>query len=269
MFKNILKSNPIKNSNTLNLRLKNYVSIFTIIVCISCSSINRSSQDQTTPSQSPAPSLAHESTSLNEPTMHAPSFETLENRIFLLENKLSHLQETLNAKNSSEKSSLLINTPIQKNIDPSIVNSRGERFHLGSQNSSHINKFTEAKILFDSKQWSEAQLRFSQFLQENSDHPLSAAAQFYISLSYYFLKNWSVSKENFEKILTQYPYSSHITDALQYLVEIEMNLNNPKQSQIYEQTLLSLFPQSPQAHSILDKKTKDKSSMSTPKSEQT
>lgn len=210
------------------------------IIQTSCSSISR---------KSPSPQDAHVSDE------QKPSPIELENRIHALESKVTLLQEKIDDDQKNITSKKLTHSPkIQNYTDPSSTNERGKTFFPHFSEEQTTTEYKEAKILFNSERFHEAQLSFTRFIKAHPEHPLAPSAQFFLGLCSFELKEWQMARENLEKILTLYPYSAHISDTLHILSKIENNLNNPNQAQVYEQTLLSLFPQSPAAHLELDQK---------------
>jgi tol-pal system protein YbgF len=113
-----------------------------------------------------------------------------------------------------------------------------------------IDRFREAKILFDSKRYSDAILEFSTFLKNNPDHPLAASAQFHLGMSYLEQKEYKLAEEELNRGMISYPHSSHIPDTLLALSRASESLNKESRATYYREKLQSQFPNSPQAKQV-------------------
>ena len=127
---------------------------------------------------------------------------------------------------------------IGKNIPPSFASDEA------------IDRFREAKILFDSKRYSDAILEFSSFLKNNPDHPLAASAQFHLGMSYLDQKEYKLAEEELNRGMISYPHSSHIPDTLLALCQVSESLNKESRATYYREKLQSQFPNSPQAKKL-------------------
>jgi tol-pal system protein YbgF len=113
-----------------------------------------------------------------------------------------------------------------------------------------IDRFREAKILFDSKRYSDSILEFSTFLKNNPDHPLAASAQFHLGMSYLAQKEYKLAEEELNRGMISYPHSSHIPDTLLALSRASESLNKESRATYYREKLQSQFPNSPQAKQV-------------------
>ncbi len=118
-----------------------------------------------------------------------------------------------------------------------------------SSNES-IDRFREAKILFDSKRYPDAILEFSDFVKNEPDHALAPAAQYYLGMSYFQQREFKLAEEELNRGMLAYPHSSHIPDTLLALMKVSGELKNAANVTYYREKLLSGFPNSPQAAGI-------------------
>ncbi len=113
-----------------------------------------------------------------------------------------------------------------------------------------VDRFREAKILFDAKRYSDAILEFSDFLKSDPAHPLAASAQYHLGMSYHRQREFKLAEEELSRGLIAYPHSGHVPDTLLALAEISDALKKESRSQYFREKLLSQFPNSPQARGI-------------------
>jgi tol-pal system protein YbgF len=117
-----------------------------------------------------------------------------------------------------------------------------------------IDRFREAKILFDSKRFSDAILEFASFLKNHPDHSLAASAQYHLGMSYVSQKEFKIAEEELSRGMISYPHSSHIPDTLLALSKVSDSLNKEARATYYREKLKSQFPHSPQAKEVLSAK---------------
>jgi TolA-binding protein len=113
-----------------------------------------------------------------------------------------------------------------------------------------VDRFREAKILFDSKRYPDAVLEFSDFVKNEPDHALAPAAQYYLGVSYLKQGEYKLAEEEFSRGMLAYPHSGHIPDTLLAMIEVSNGLKKTSKSDYYREKLLSRFPNSPQAKSV-------------------
>ncbi len=116
--------------------------------------------------------------------------------------------------------------------------------------SEAIDRFREAKILYDSKRFSDAVLEFSEFVKNEPEHPLASAAQYYVGMSYFNQKEYKLAEEEFSRGLLSYPHSSYTPDTLLALSKVSISLKKQNKVTYYREKLLSSFPNSPQAKKL-------------------
>ena len=120
--------------------------------------------------------------------------------------------------------------------------------------SEAIDRFREAKILFDSKRYSDAVLEFSEFVKNEPEHPLAPAAQYFVGMSYINQKEYKLGEEELSRGLLAYSHSSYIPDTLVGLAEVSELLGKTSKVTYYREKLFSHFPNSPQAKRLNGKK---------------
>lgn len=117
----------------------------------------------------------------------------------------------------------------------------------GFVNDDATGQFRKAMIVFRAQKYPEAILAFSAFLEKYPDHPLAGSAQFYVGESYMKQKEYKLAIQEFQRVLTSYDRSSHISDTLSEMALAEDQLKIPNEASRHRQLLTSLFPQSPAA----------------------
>jgi tol-pal system protein YbgF len=110
-----------------------------------------------------------------------------------------------------------------------------------------VDRFREAKILLDSKRYSDAIVEFSNFVKNYPEHALASAAQYFMGMGYAFEGEFKLAEEELSRGLMTYPHSNYVPDTLAALAEISDKLKKPARATYYKQKLLSSFPNSPQA----------------------
>jgi TolA-binding protein len=118
-----------------------------------------------------------------------------------------------------------------------------------------VDRFREAKILFDTKRFSDAVVEFSDFLKNEPDHPLAASAQYYLGMSYLEQKEYKLAEDELSRVLLSYSHSGYIPDTLLALSRTSEALDKPARKAYFREKLLSQFPNSPQAKGLSAKST--------------
>ena len=113
-----------------------------------------------------------------------------------------------------------------------------------------VDRYREAKILFDSKRYSDSIVEFANFVKNNPDHTLAAGAQFYVGMGYFQQGEFKLAEEEFNRGLIAYPHSEFVPDTLLALATTSFKLKKTTRVTYYKQKLLSSFPNSPQAKGI-------------------
>ena len=117
----------------------------------------------------------------------------------------------------------------------------------GFVNDGAIQDYRKGEILFEAQKFPEAVLAFSSFVEKYPDHPLAGSAQYSIGEAYFKRKEYKLALHEFERVLTSYDRSPHISDTLRELAETEDALKMPEQAARHRQLLTSLFAQAPAA----------------------
>ncbi|MEO5969022.1 MAG: tetratricopeptide repeat protein [Bdellovibrionia bacterium] len=113
-----------------------------------------------------------------------------------------------------------------------------------------VQTFRKALIIFQGLKLPEATLAFSDFLEKYPDHPMAGAAQFYIAEAYMKQKEYKLALQEYQKILTTYDRSSHLSDTLKQMATAETILKRSEEAARHRQLLTSLFPLSPAASDV-------------------
>jgi TolA-binding protein len=188
----------------------------------------------------------------------------LQDRVQDLEVRLSALNDKINLENGSgAPSSLKLPTEAVEapaahaKVVPAKRPERKSKVFVGSEeksgsSSEAVDRFREAKILFDSKRYSDSVLEFSEFVKNEPDHPLAAAAQYYVGMSYLKENEYKLAEEELSRGMISYAHSSYIPDTLLALSEVSQDLKKPTKVIYYREKLLSHFPNSPQAKHLTE-----------------
>jgi TolA-binding protein len=151
-------------------------------------------------------------------------------------------------------------TPTKKEaVKPSVRQEAGSRRSSFASNPS-IDRFREAKILFDTRRYSDAVVEFSDFLKNDPDHPFAASAQYHLGMSYLEQKEYKLAEEELSRVLLSYPHSSHIPDTLLALHRVSEALKKAPRATYFKEKLLGQFPNSPQARGLSSAKATPKRS---------
>jgi TolA-binding protein len=120
----------------------------------------------------------------------------------------------------------------------------------GTPSSEVVDRFREAKILYDSKRYSDSVLEFSEFVKNEPDHPLAAGAQYYVGMSYLKQNENKLAEEELSRGLLSYGHSSYVPDTLLALSQVSASLQKTTKVSYYREKLLANFPNSPQAKGL-------------------
>jgi outer membrane protein assembly factor BamD len=74
-------------------------------------------------------------------------------------------------------------------------------------------QFEYAKRIFDKKDYDKAKIQFSIVVMNNPGGLIIEKAQFYLAESYFFLKEYILAVEEYEKLIRSFPQSSFVDDA--------------------------------------------------------
>ncbi len=115
----------------------------------------------------------------------------------------------------------------------------------GFLNDEPIQIFRKAMITFQGQSYPEAILIFSRFLEKFPDHALAGSAQFYVGEAYMKQKEYKLALSEFQRVLTSYDRSAHVSDTLIEMALAEDTLKKSQQASVHRHLLSTLFPQSP------------------------
>jgi TolA-binding protein len=117
-------------------------------------------------------------------------------------------------------------------------------------NDDAVQIFRKAMILLQGQKHPEAVLAFSSFLEKYPDHALAGSAQFHIGEAYMKQKEYKLALKEFQRVLTSYDRSTHISNTLKEMAIAEDILKSQTDAAKHRQLLGSLFPQSPAASAL-------------------
>jgi TolA-binding protein len=247
------------------LRQRNWV-LFLALMLQACSHV------QTAPQMAEA-NVAQAPPAQTETELARQQLSKLQDRVQDLEVRLAALNDKINlengAPNSSSSSTSTSPTskmqtetvevppahgkviPTKKAIKahPEVVGVTKENDSSASSTEA-VDRFREAKILYDTKRYSDSVLEFSEFVKNESDHPLAAAAQYYVGMSYLKQNEYKLAEEELSRGLLSYSHSSYVPDTLLALAKVSEDLKKPTKVTYYREKLLTNFPNSPQAKGL-------------------
>lgn len=126
-----------------------------------------------------------------------------------------------------------------------------------------VDRFREAKILFDTGRYSDSIVEFSDFVRNEPDHPLAPSAQYHLGMGYLEQKEYKLAEDELNRLLLSFPHSGHVPDALLALHRVSEALKKAPRAIYYKEKLLAQFPNSPQAKSMKREPTRSEAVMPT------
>lgn len=160
------------------------------------------------------------------------SNEQLEQRIVELESRMAAFNEKLNlmggapsvSNTTADHLPNLPQPPLTSSLPTQVVKTpiASQKLSTATQisQSEPVDRYREAKILFDSKKYSDANFEFNDFIKNYPQHPLASMAQYYIGQSYYEQKEYLLAEEEWEKGLKNYPQSQAVPDYHEGLLRV-------------------------------------------------
>ena len=202
-----------------------------------------------------------ESKPLIDPTQE--KLTKLQERVQDLETRLSALNDKINLENGSQgtpggtvekklPTETVVVPPTHAKIIPVKTGAKKSKKEMneGFASNESVDRFREAKILYDSKKYPDAVLEFSAFVKNEPDHALAPAAQYFLGMSYLNQNEYKLAEEEFSRGLLSYSHSSYTPDTLLALAQVSEKLNKQNKVSYYKEKILSNFPNSPQAKSL-------------------
>ena len=239
------------------MRRKLFSASLCLLFCAtSCSSISRRNEKT-------APAVAPEETDAQKIERLQAQNKDLTNTLAALSTKMEALDTKLNSMNDkidSTRTRLENLAPVERaktapvktapttgavNLPPP-----GEdETEGGFVSDEAVRKYRQAMILFESKNYPDAVLAFSAFVEQLPDHPLAGSAQFYLGESYFKQNEYKLAARELGRVITTYDRSPHIADTLRDLAISEEKTGQTEEAARHRQLLTSLFPHSPAAAS--------------------
>jgi len=229
---------------------KNFLSPFLLLLvalygCATSPPKSESSDSKKIDSQDPKQLLI-------EATSRVQSLETklasLSDRVTGLDDKIQSLNDKLEATRGQ---AIAATPPANSNAGVLVEPTPTEADETGFVNTMAVQSYRKALLLFESQQYSEAVLAFSEFIDRNPDHPLAGSAQYYIGECYFKQNEYKLAIQEYQKVLSSYENSPHVADTLKQLTLAEEAVKRPADSQRHRELLGTLFPQSPANQTLL------------------
>ena len=176
--------------------------------------------------------------------------ESLEGRLKTMTAKFETTQTSLDTFLKNETGAPVHAVPVYRHASETVgasvpVPATAKDPQAGFVNDQAIHLYRKAMIYFEARKYPESVVAFSAFLEKNPDHVLAGSAQYYVGESYYRQKEYKLADQEFERVLTSYDRSSHVSETLRDLADTEDHLNKKEDAARHRQLLSSLFPQSP------------------------
>lgn len=232
-----------------------------LLVCTSCSSFSRRSQEAEAPQETEAQKIEHLQAQNQELTKALGSLTAKLNSV---ESKLTSMNEKL--ENSTRRMDNVVDNQRAKPGPVKTVPTEGAAAlpPVGDDDAESaftanepVRKYRQAMILYQSHNYPDASLGFSAFVDQYPDHALAGSAQFYLGESYFKQKEYKLAARELGRVITTYDRSPHISETLRDLSISEDKIGQKEEAARHHQLLTSLFPHSPAAHSANDVATED------------
>lgn len=119
--------------------------------------------------------------------------------------------------------------------------------------SEVLNEYKEAYELYRSGDSRTALVKFRDFLKKNPNHPYSDNAQYWIGECYYDMRDYVSAREEFKKVINDYPDGNKVPDAMLKLALSSQMLKLFEEArEMYTNILLS-YPSTPAAEIAMTK----------------
>jgi TolA-binding protein len=180
-------------------------------------------------------------------------------RMEALEAKIAQLNEKLDAERLALDNFVNAHSPKMSGVPAQAAETVGTpvsaaplaaETESGFINDSAIQVYRKAEVLLISQRYPDAILAFSNFLEKFPDHPLAGSAQFHVGEAYFKQKEYRQADQEFQKVLTSYDRSPHISETLKLMADAEDRLNKSQDAARHRQQLTSLFANSPAAQNV-------------------
>ena len=149
--------------------------------------------------------------------------ETFDAKLNGINEKIDSTRLTLNhlSNTSSTEPTAVITHPSENSGTPTQNTPASHDPEVNFVNNNTIQQFRNGMMLYEGQKYPESVLSFSEFLEKSPDHPLAGSAQFYIGEAYMKQKEYKLALKEFERVLTSYDRSAHITDTLSEMATAE------------------------------------------------
>ena len=182
----------------------------------------------------------------------------MQERIQDLETRLSALNDKINLENAGKASpgaeseaSPDKSIPIEPVKTPPAHSSGVPHPRVAQKaafaSNEAVDRYREAKILYDTGRYGDAILEFSEFLKNEPHHVLASGAQFHLGMSYLKQNEMKLAEEELSRGLISYPHSPFIPDTLLQLAKVSSMLKKEARVEYFKEKISSQFPNSPQA----------------------
>jgi tol-pal system protein YbgF len=234
-----------------------------LLLCTSCSSFSRRNQEAEAPQETDAQKIERLQAQNKELSSSLTSITT---KLQVMESRLASVTEKLEAstrrmdnvvENQRAKPGPVKTLPTEGAAPlPPAGDDDAEAAFTANE---PVRKYRQAMILFQSRNYPDASLGFSAFVDQYPDHALAGSAQYYLGESYFKQKEYKLAARELGRVITTYDRSPHIAETLRDLSISEEKIGMPEEAARHRQLLTSLFPHSPAAHSANDVSANDAS----------
>lgn len=211
---------------------------------------------------------ASDSSSLHATNEHIAK---LEDKVVELETRITALNDKINLEDAEKPEQKIPTEKVQPAAAAkNVAIPRGKsptKFADSFQQNEAVDRYREAKILFDSNRPADAILEFADFVKDHAQHPLASNAQYYVGMAYLQQKEYKLAEEELSRLLINYPHSNAVPDTILALIKVTTALQKPARTSYYKEKLIGHFGNSPQAKALSEKAVKAEKAEKVEKSE--
>lgn len=199
----------------------------------------------------PPPSTVQVDNQPSELAQARQQITQLSTRVQDLETRLTAMNDKINSKINPELDTKVIQPHASVGKTIPVVKSKSKDANEEAMvQDDASDRYREAKILFDSNRYSDSVIELSEFVKNFPHHAFAPGAQYFLGMAYHKLKEFKLAEEELSRGLISYPHSQYTADSLRALMEVSDQLKKPEKVTYFEQRLLMLFPNAPQAKGL-------------------
>jgi tol-pal system protein YbgF len=240
-------------SPTLNLILALSLTLSVAPLMTGCAGLRKSHQDNVS-GKAPETAPQAQASPTPKPDWQVAS-DALDSKIKTMDARLAALNEKIDAQRSVIDN-FISSQEAHQGVHPRVQDSAGIPIGVpvassdpaaGFTSGEAVQRYRKAMILYQSKNYTDAILGFSAFVDRFPDHALAGSAQYFLAESYFAEHELKLAAREYQRVLTTYDRSPHISDTLERIAECEEALGQNAEAAQHREMLMTLFPASPAA----------------------